>query len=314
MAQIEGKIARIGKPLQSFVVDHPGEFVIGARGDFELIFADLLNVDLSYQRELNQRRINELVRGFDNAIFGILIASHRDDGLLYVVDGQHRLAAVKIKYPQASALVPCYVIRGINHKGEADLFWKMNKHRLTLASGASFKARLEAGDRAARDIRDICAQFGINIMTYPGPLGSHSVYAVGALDAVFRAGDLPWVLATIRTGWPNTDNALKGIHILGMWRFLQRWREDLVGDFGKGGKRVERLRTQVMPIVSPTTIGGRAQIYKEQLQSKSPTAWARALHYFYNLRFRSNPLALPTWEIGRDEDPPPPITFDGWDR
>ena len=48
-----------------------------------------------YQRVLNMKNVNGIVRDFDPARLGVLVVNHRADGTYAILDGQHRLAALR---------------------------------------------------------------------------------------------------------------------------------------------------------------------------------------------------------------------------
>ena len=48
-----------------------------------------------YQRILNMKNVAGIVKNFDPAKLGVLVVSHRTDGTYAVLDGQHRLTALR---------------------------------------------------------------------------------------------------------------------------------------------------------------------------------------------------------------------------
>lgn len=48
-----------------------------------------------YQRILNMKNVAGIVKNFDPAKLGVLVVSRRGDGTYAVLDGQHRLAALR---------------------------------------------------------------------------------------------------------------------------------------------------------------------------------------------------------------------------
>ncbi|MDY5220460.1 MAG: DUF6551 family protein, partial [Eubacteriales bacterium] len=48
-----------------------------------------------YQRVMNMRNVAGIVKHFDPAKLGVLVVSHRKDGTYAVLDGQHRLTALR---------------------------------------------------------------------------------------------------------------------------------------------------------------------------------------------------------------------------
>ena len=72
-----------------------------------------------YQRILNMKNVAGIVKNFDPAKLGVLVVSHRADGTYAVLDGQHRLAALRrLGYDAAN----CIVLEGMTIRQEADYF------------------------------------------------------------------------------------------------------------------------------------------------------------------------------------------------
>ncbi len=62
---------------------------------FRKIKADDLNVDRGYQRAAGTSYINKIAREFDPALFGIITVAERDDGSYWILNGQHRVEAMR---------------------------------------------------------------------------------------------------------------------------------------------------------------------------------------------------------------------------
>ena len=76
-----------------------------------------------YQRILNMKNVAGIVKNFDPAKLGVLVVSHRADGTYAVLDGQHRLAALRrLGYDAAN----CIVLEGMTIRQEADYFRRQN--------------------------------------------------------------------------------------------------------------------------------------------------------------------------------------------
>lgn len=68
------------------------------RGEYMDIPKDHLEVDHTYQRDtVSIERINSIAREFRWSAFGVLLIIRGSDGTLWVYDGQHRLAAAKLR-------------------------------------------------------------------------------------------------------------------------------------------------------------------------------------------------------------------------
>jgi hypothetical protein len=269
--------------------------LIGRVGRLEWIRANEFHIDPTYQRPVNERRVNELVANWDGNAFGVLYVSLRN-AIHYLIDGQHRQRAV-IAMGRPTALLPSFVIEGLTVDLEADIFWRQNKTRLQPGSADTYRARIAANEPIALGVKEMCERFGVEILMHPQPLGPAQLFALAAAEEVYRAGDLEWVLRTLRSGWPNQPGALRQNRLLGMNRFYGTFRNQF--DPNKDDLAGERYRHLIerMQAHGPNEVDERAIEYKVSLHSRPSTAFARALHAAYNAHIKTNPVKLPPWPL-----------------
>ena len=115
---------------------------------------DQLSIDESYQRSLESENSRTLIRKiamyWDWGLCQPLFVARRSDGKLYVVDGQHRLAAAKLRGDIWQ--LPCVVTHFDSAADEAASFVALNQQRRPLTQVELFKAALSAGDEEALTI------------------------------------------------------------------------------------------------------------------------------------------------------------------
>ena len=104
--------------------------------DFEQVPVSELRVDLSYQRPVDKRYL-KIAQSFDELLFRPLQVSKRVNNKYYVIDGAHRLAAVKHLGIKA---VPCEVYEGISLNDERHMFANQDKGRVAVSALIKFKA------------------------------------------------------------------------------------------------------------------------------------------------------------------------------
>ena len=78
-----------------------------------------LCLDACYLQQIVKRRVNLLVEYWDDRYFKPPTVSLRD-GILYVIDGRHRVAAMKYRNPN-DFLVPCELFGGLTLQEEVEL-------------------------------------------------------------------------------------------------------------------------------------------------------------------------------------------------
>jgi hypothetical protein len=148
-----------------------------------------LNVDEAYQRSLENDSSLTLIRRiaqfWDWGLCQPVNVARREDGSLWIVDGQHRHAAANMRGDIAH--LPCVIQSFRTRSDEACAFVALNKQRRALGSVDVFKAALVAGDETARAVMDILNDARLR-------LAKHQNYNV------WKPGEL-FCIATIQSGY-----------------------------------------------------------------------------------------------------------------
>lgn len=173
-----------------------------------------------YQRVLNQRNVNAIAKNFDPARLGVLVVNHRADGTYAVLDGQHRLSALrKLGVMEAN----CIVLEGLTVEQEADYFRRQNENKQSLRVNDMFKAATWAGDEESLRIKDIMGKCGFTI----GKSGrTMTICAVGALQQIVRLfgfETLELTLTSIAQTWPQDTVILRREMLAGVAEFWHRF-------------------------------------------------------------------------------------------
>lgn len=123
-----------------------------------------LAVDPTYQRELDtgsHQLIRRIAANWDWNLFQPLVVAQREDRSLWVVDGQHRLEAARLRGDVLQ--LPCVIFQPDAHADEAAVFVELNLARRPLTPLALFKGAIAAGDESAvaldRLLRDVGLRF-----------------------------------------------------------------------------------------------------------------------------------------------------------
>lgn len=91
-----------------------------------------LTSGLPYQRPVNPREVERLIREWDGRLLEPVVVSFRD-GKFYVVDGQHRIAAMRKMNGGNGVMVNCKVYSGLTYEQEAGLCYKLDKAKKRLS-------------------------------------------------------------------------------------------------------------------------------------------------------------------------------------
>ena len=177
-----------------------------------------------YQRVLNMKNVAGIVKNFDPAKLGVLVVSHRADGTYAVLDGQHRLAALRrLGYDAAN----CIVLEGMTIRQEADYFRRQNENKQSLRINDTFNASLWAEDAESLRIKALMDKYGFRHGKSGQPM---CICAIGALQRILRRfGDraLELTLACIAATWPHDSTILRGEMLAGLGEFWRRYGEQL---------------------------------------------------------------------------------------
>ena len=177
-----------------------------------------------YQRILNMKNVAGIVKNFDPAKLGVLVVSHRVDGTYAVLDGQHRLTALRrLGYDAAN----CIVLEGMTIRQEADYFRRQNENKQSLRINDTFNASLWAEDAESLRIKELMDKYGFRHGKSGQPM---CICAIGALQRILRRfGDrtLELTLACIAATWPHDSTILRGEMLAGLGEFWRRYGEKL---------------------------------------------------------------------------------------
>ena len=177
-----------------------------------------------YQRILNMKNVAGIVKNFDPAKLGVLVVSHREDGTYAVLDGQHRLTALRrLGYDAAN----CIVLEGMTIQQEADYFRRQNENKQSLRINDTFNASLWAEDAESLRIKELMDKYGFRHGKSGQPM---CICAIGALQRILRRfgnRTLELTLACIAATWPHDSTILRGEMLAGLGEFWRRYGEKL---------------------------------------------------------------------------------------
>jgi hypothetical protein len=129
-----------------------------------------LRIDDSYQRSIDtgpsQSLIERIARGWDWRMCLPLVVSKRDDGSLYVIDGQHRLAAAQRRGD--IPFLPCCVGVYGSVADEAAMFVAMNRARRQMNRLDDFHAAQAGNDPDATAIAALVTGVGFTVSRKTG--------------------------------------------------------------------------------------------------------------------------------------------------
>jgi hypothetical protein len=143
----------------------PGEVPV-----LDWINKNLIDIDPSYQRGLDEARVGKILDWFAWDSFGAIVIAPSADGRYNCIDGQHRLEAAK-RHPKVDH-VPAVIIAVAGTVGEAETFVAVNADRKNVSPLEMHWAKLAAEDPEAVTVAQVVERAGITILRYPASNGN----------------------------------------------------------------------------------------------------------------------------------------------
>lgn len=197
-----------------------------------------------------------------------IIAVVRDRGHYYVVDGQHRVAAVKMALGEDQR-VQCQVFDDADTAKAADVFLGRNS-RLGVRSIDKFLQRVNRGDDAPKAISGILKRYGLNISL---KRGTNVVQATAACEAVYRKNPATFehTIGVLHQAWGGEPDAYNGELLRGVGAALV-WNPDI-----DHANLSERLAT-----TTPTAVLAKASVLRDTQAMSKTNATADVVIGLYN--------------------------------
>lgn len=174
------------------------------------------------QREMKQYRVDRIVSNFDLEQIGTPTVNLRD-GSAYVIDGQHRVEALKA-IGWADQSVQCWTYEGLSEAEEAEKFLKLND-TLAVSAFDRFKVGVQAGRVEECDVDRIVRAHGLRVAQ---DQGEGSISAPGTLLKVYRRCGPAVLSKTLKcVSLSYGDAGLSAEVIDGISLVLQRYGSEL---------------------------------------------------------------------------------------
>jgi len=195
-------------------------------GEERVISTARLTSGQPYQQQISEKKVENLVREWDDRLLTPLTVSFRD-GKFNVVDGQHRIAAMRKMNNGENVMVPCLVYSGLTYEQEAELCYRIDQSKGRLSLAMSTNALMESGqDAQVLEIRRLLEQEGF---TWALGKKAKAPYEIAATAAVIRAYRLlggavfSRMFSLLRNTWHGDPQSLQGTFLSGMALFLKTY-------------------------------------------------------------------------------------------
>jgi hypothetical protein len=183
-----------------------------------------LEVDPSYQRSPETGLIRHIAMEWDWRLCAPLTVSRRiDPAGFFVIDGQHRLQAAKMRGDIPH--LPCIISTFGSIAEEAGCFVAVNSHRKRVTPLDTFRAQLASGDARAVEISEIIHSAGLSLAKHSNftswrPRQISAISGVRGSLVRFGPEVTRRALALVARAWPDEILQYSGRVLAGLYPLL----------------------------------------------------------------------------------------------
>jgi hypothetical protein len=246
----------------------------------EIRLSDLF-VDPSVQRPTEPKRVEKIAGELDLDAIGIIDVSTRPRGKFHILDGAHRVAALR-KVFDDTIVTPCRVHVGLDRKAEARMFRLLN-NTAKPTNIASFLVRVVENKSPAREISNMLARYGWHV---EDSQKDGSFRAVMAIEAGWKQDPIATERAVeiLTKAWGFSRVVMDARLFTGLVAFISRYGDaieftGLVDNLAKSG--------------TPAQMIGLVNSNRENLKWTATRAMAETVLGLYNKGRKTR--RLPNW-------------------
>jgi hypothetical protein len=244
-------------------------------GNLESLSTSDLQIDYSYQRDLNEDRVQEIMDDFSEDAFGTPIVNRRPDGSLFLVDGQHRREAAIRLYGHRK--IWCRVIQVPGAPEEAAIFYRVNAGHVRPGPSVLFQGRITQGEAAALEIERIAAEEGMPLCLRGKPESLDQLAIPSVLDQIYKkrgSEGLRNILKFVRETWGGQKKYASSAVVSGVARFFDHYGEHKNFDPSAISEALKARTVEQVYWEAKRQIG--------QFGYHRHTAYAAAMQHLYN--------------------------------
>lgn len=208
----------------------PAEVEYSNPGTVRTLSTSRLTSGLPYQRPVEQKNVDKLIRNWNSRELYPVIVSFRD-GKFNVVDGQNRIAAMRQMAGGGDVIVPCMIYTGMTYEQEAELYAKLDKGKRPLTPRQHTKALVESGsDAKIMEIKCLVEEVGF-VWALGEPTGEP--FEIAPIRALINAHQLlggetfTRMLSLLAGAWQGMPNSLRASMLSGMALFVKTYEAEL---------------------------------------------------------------------------------------
>ena len=189
-----------------------------------------LNSGQPYQRPVKPSDVNALIQRWDPAYLSPIEVSFRD-GSYNVINGQHRIEAMRKMNGGADVIVPCLIYTGLSYEQEAELYFKLDQSKGRLRLSHATKALLESGtDAEVLEIKRLVESAGFVWVLDKKSGDAYEILSTRAIINAYRllgGAAFSRLLVLLDSTWHGASISLRASMLSGMALFLKTYETEL---------------------------------------------------------------------------------------
>lgn len=211
----------------------------GHEFEFRLLRPSQIRADPLYQRALDVKRVAKIAKNFNGDTFNEPKVSYRD-GVYWVFDGQHSIAAWRQFHDNKDNPVQCKVFKGMTWIEECEAFIRQNGIKKDPTTNEKLRA---AYNEKRPDVVQMVTGASLCgfVCDFSTSKTANRIVATSTLFRAFNALGYDMyldMLTAIRDAWAGDADAVSNQVLTGMFTFYKEYggnfkREDLVSSLRK---------------------------------------------------------------------------------
>lgn len=267
--------------------------VVTTKYEDRLVSVNDLEIDPQVQRfRYNPRKVEHIVKHFNESALGIVTVSRRNAVTLVVVDGWHRWEA-KRRVSDSTGELLCRVFDGLTLAQEAQMFLDLNPGNQPTALDR-YRMRLLTDDADTLAIDKAIHAYGWAVHPQKAVGHLQCVNTLTRIQKLAQAGGevteklLADTMLVTSRAWPGTAEAGQSIILEGIAAVINEYRDKL---------DLNRLVAQLRDYAGgPAALASNAQQLSRVTRARAPMSVADLMVKQYNLNLRpGGPTILGSW-------------------
>lgn len=187
----------------------------------------LVEASISCQRPINKTRVNQIFSEWNSGFANPLKINSLPGGTFRIVDGQHTVAAYKMRLErglESNAAYPCIYAYNLTREQENDWLLYEDGKYAPQPNSTKVKANIDAGNKDLLSRINLCEKYGYSVR-YSNTKG----LKIGCIDTLLEIPEsiLDKTLSAVSTAYPNNSKAVQAKFLKGVSTFVGLYEDSI---------------------------------------------------------------------------------------